>query len=1461
MPADAFMPIRRRRWLRWVLPLALVVVAGVLVYLTRPATLAAMILPRASAAIGGEVTASRLALGGLNSVVLEDLRIRAPRWEGRAGELVYSNRIEVRFSLLALLTGEFRVKSVHAGRLELRMAEASDRPGDFSFLALEPEAAADDEDSAPPRPGEISIDELIIENGVVNRGEYKRLGDLRFRGMLTPSKDNDSAFRFTLRGRPDAEGRLSIAGIEGSFDPASRAIALAVEDLAIDGRQLAVAPIAVRTWTSKLGLEGRVTRAQFDYAPDREPSAMIDLEGLAMNLPLEQLSGDGAADAGGAWGGFARGAAVDLRAAPRMTVRSGTLRLERSEVRFEEIRGELGADEAQAAGGANRVLAVPFEGAISMRLPTESLPAFEWDARDAWFASAARIAPFSIDLAIRGFGSPEERAGAPDTLFLPRAVTKILSDFNITSWTIDVETRLERGAPLPDGTAAPLASSGTLTLSRGAGAFEEFPYRLDDVTGVFRYRDDNLVVERLTGRGADGATALIEGRLDGLSTGAEIDLSIRCDDAPIDERLFNSFEEAPREALELLFDARAAATLSEEGLLPDAGALVAQRQELARLPDIDANAATRARLQRSLDAGPFALGGRCGFAMRVYSPAGFGQPVFVTGDVTVRDAGLVFGRFPYPLRLKQGSFRVLDESIEILGDGIKAITPAGGEFTVSGRVDIPRLGDGERGLRPLIRVTDRRDAVNRALLAAIPHAGDEIPAGWPGAELAPAGELLSSLGLAGWIELDGLVDSDDQGDERFAFTVDFSLGTASPTDEGRAQLEELGLPWPPEFTLSECSARLQLTPERVTIERCEGRNGDGSISATGFADLEGPDRDIALELRGVPISRAFEGYLAADPEVAAARFRRFAPSGAIDGVIRKQVRADRTSTSGTLTPQSIELTLDGSRVRAERIAGRIAVTDGGVRAESLEYRLTEGDVDDGILRLSGPLSTEDADTSPLDAAITGSRVESPLVRELLTTRAKGVLDLLRGRAATGRFDARYQSGAEERFEIRPRTLTVGQPEERVAMTFAETDTIAGDGDKVEFDLHASLVDAHSGALTARGSYTGDGDNRLSASMRLDAATLTPSLRKQLPPPLDSSCETLRLTTKGAFTLDLPDIALRWPATGGADNPDIYQLRGRATLADASFEAGTAFSAIDAEIPMRFRFEPRTAKPVDFTATIAAARGRVFDRPLGATEIDVRTGEAGTSLELTGAGDLAFGRYDLASTVDFESDSYTARVRIADADYDVLRAGLPLDADTPRSVSRLSGALDFAGKVGAGEESRTGSGRVSVRNATLASLPVAMRVLQLTQLMLPVSSNISAAEARFTMQGNRAEITSCQLTAGTIHLEGTGTLDIPTFGIGLRLFPRGTVPIVSDVIGGVTNQFFAIDVSGTLADPKASLAALPGITEMPTPPNDATPSGNMGEKPAEKPVDKPADKPAAAPDPKPAEPAPAPQPTP
>jgi hypothetical protein len=145
------------------------------------------------------------------------------------------------------------------------------------------------------------------------------------------------------------------------------------------------------------------------------------------------------------------------------------------------------------------------------------------------------------------------------------------------------------------------------------------------------------------------------------------------------------------------------------------------------------------------------------------------------------------------------------------------------------------------------------------------------------------------------------------------------------------------------------------------------------------------------------------------------------------------------------------------------------------------------------------------------------------------------------------------------------------------------------------------------------------------------------------------------------------------------------------------------------------------------------------------------------------------------------------------------------------------------------------------------MPVAMRVLQLTQLMLPMSSQISATDAEFTIRGNTAEIARCTLNAGTIDLEGKGTVDLPTFAVGMRLFAKGTIPLLSDVIGGVTSQIFAVDVSGTLSDPKASIAALPGTTEAPTAPVTPAEQPQQSPNPAPDPATAPpADPPAKAP---------------
>lgn len=1420
----------RRRWLRWVSALLVVALGAGIFYLTRPATLAALILPVASRAVGGEVTASRIAMGGLNSIVVSDLAVRAPGWEAPADELARVDRLEIRFALLPLLLGDFRLRSIHANRVDLRLAESTEHQGQFSLASLAPEAS--EGGGAPQRPDEISIDELVVENGVVGRTGYRKLGDLVFQGRLVPDADDDSALRFMLTGRPDSKGRLSVGSIAGRIDPEELSVSVAADALVIDGRELAVAPIAVRAWMSRLGITGTIPRARFDYAPGKEPSAEIDLRGAGMNLPVDALSG-GAFE--NAWSGFANGKAVDLVSTPRMTLHKGTLRLERNELRFDRVEGELGADEPDADGAPSRVIPLPFVGSFRVRAPVEVLPPFEWDNRDSWFEAAARIAPFAIELEIPSFASPEPKPGAPDTLQLPRAATKVLADFNITSWAIRVQTAISRDDPTPEGVPGELHSTGSLVLERGSGAFEQFPYGLEDVKATITFEDDNLNIEHLEGSGGQGATVAIAGRLDGLSKGALIDLRITCPDAAIDDRLFAAFEDAPREALELLFDARAAKQLGEAGLLPDATHLVSQRQELSRLGDDESLKPLKERLARSNDAGPFALGGRCAFEIRVFSEAGWGKPVEVTGDVHVRNAGLLFGRFPYPLRLKEGSFRVLDEAIEIAPGGISAITPAGGILTVSGKVEIRRKPDKSRGMEPAIHIADRLDALNPALLAAIPHSGDDMPAGWPGVSLAPAGELLSSLGLRGGIELAGDITSDEAGNETFAFDIEFKNGVAAPDAAGRARLAEDGLPWPPEFTLEDCSASLKLTPQRVTIANCIGRAGTGSITASGSAELEGPGRVIEIGFDELPIGRAFEGYLATESQEAAARFARYAPTGAISGSVRRVVDQDGSITDGRLVPSSIEVTLDGSRVRGECIAGYIGVDREGLLASSLEFRLKEGDADDGILRLSGRMSGAQGADLPLDAQLSGTRVESPIVRELLGSRSKGTLELLRSRAARGVFDARYEGargGQDERFTIAPRTLAVGQPDARVEFAFAEGDTIRGDARGVDFDLHAALTGNHSGTLAVKGSYQSGADNRLNASLKLAAARLTPALREQLPPPLDLAARTQDLVTTRAFDLDLPDLSLRWPESGSAASPDVYQLRGTARLRGAEFSAGTRFSDLDGDIPMRFRYEPRGTTPIDFSATLDATSGRVFDRPIGATKVTLQTASGGDTLDIAAAGDLAYGRFDLNASVDFAKHLYDARVRAVDVDYEVLRAAQPMAASTVRTQSRIAGVVRLKGSTTGSVDTRTGSGRLAIRNATLASMPVAMRVLQMTQLMLPMSSTISATDAEFTVRGNAAEVSKARLMAGTIELEGSGSVDIPTFGVGLRLFAKGTVPIVSEVIGGVTSKIFAIDVAGTLFEPKASLAPLPGMTDAPTPQVDPTPA-------------KPADAPASA----------------
>jgi hypothetical protein len=100
-------------------------------------------------------------------------------------------------------------------------------------------------------------------------------------------------------------------------------------------------------------------------------------------------------------------------------------------------------------------------------------------------------------------------------------------------------------------------------------------------------------------------------------------------------------------------------------------------------------------------------------------------------------------------------------------------------------------------------------------------------------------------------------------------------------------------------------------------------------------------------------------------------------------------------------------------------------------------------------------------------------------------------------------------------------------------------------------------------------------------------------------------------------------------------------------------------------------------------------------------------------------------------------------------------------------------------------------------------------------MLPLNSSLHETEAQLAIKGPTAEIRSVRMSSGTLRLTGSGTMDIATLAVAMRLSAKGTIPVLSELIGGVTGAIFAIDVQGTLGDPKVSIAPLPGITTEPT----------------------------------------------
>ena len=156
-----------RRWLRW---LGIAVAAGLLLVVvayfvvTSGAFFKGVILPRAGAAMGAEITVADASISPFSSVVLRDLQVRAPGAE----PLLTVAEVRLRYSLMAFLRGQIDVAEAAVIKPVVRVAMKADGSSNLDPFLKRPSTP-----STPPATAksggtlQLNVQKVLIQEAVL----------------------------------------------------------------------------------------------------------------------------------------------------------------------------------------------------------------------------------------------------------------------------------------------------------------------------------------------------------------------------------------------------------------------------------------------------------------------------------------------------------------------------------------------------------------------------------------------------------------------------------------------------------------------------------------------------------------------------------------------------------------------------------------------------------------------------------------------------------------------------------------------------------------------------------------------------------------------------------------------------------------------------------------------------------------------------------------------------------------------------------------------------------------------------------------------------------------------------------------------------------------------------------------------------------------------------------------------
>lgn len=1409
------LPATRRRHLRWLLWLtgSMLFLAGLGFFLvTRSFVLEAIARPHIEATVGGDIDIGYVRWLSFSELEVHDLTVHAPGWTGPASEVIRIDKAIIELDATKLQSGSFEVDRFIVDGMLVRLAERSSEPGSFNILALQPGVGGGGEP-----PDRIDINNLEFQMGVEQQGNWERSGSVKLEGELVADPNQAREFVIQFITQPDEDGNQSV--LKGEIDTSTLAFNASIDDLAVNSTLLGMMPLELRRVAESMELSGHVNRIETAWDGENDIYAAIDLGESILKLP--ELEDDNT------WSRLDAGVVTPARETPTIALQSGRIALSDDRLTLEDFDGQL-----RSTGGDSDTIPVRIE--FQMDLAPILAEDLDWTEGISIAEHAFRVAPFSLEFTIPDFKIRANSEG----VVLPRAVARTLSEFGVESWIMNINANLARGLPTTndDGSLQPaeLHTTGTVIVANGVGRYSRFPYPLENVRAFIEFDDVSVTINYLIGTGANGGTVTVNGIIIEPGPAAEIDVRVLGEKVPADRLFRSALDGWRRRTWDRFFDEHAQRQLREAGVLSTQETVETAKKErmrvlklLAEVPAGNEEERMRLRkesdrLQRVIEAGPFELGGLFGFDLRVTSAAGENSPVFLTGEISILEGHVLLSDFPFPIYLLPSTIR-LDPADIVLGEGVSFITPNGGTGVIRGSIHNPDSEDDQSPtMVPNISFAAIDVAVTPALLASLPPGdGDEPidPGAWPGRWQSEAARAMGALGLQGNLDLEGWWRGDMEQpslDPRLEFDATLIDGSITPNKELFDFFAEAGIIWPEGFQLEDCNAKIHLEPARVEMTYFEGHRRGGIVNANGFVSRESDQKGLEVEFRSIQLEEYLLDLVPEGPQTKARElWTRFNPRGTFDADLDWSQDPDGTRHSlVNAQPHVIILNMDGTDVAVLREQGDIKIRGDEIELNNLLLRLSTPRLTHGIVAIDGAYGKPKGNSElQLEGTVEEGQFESPVLPVLLDLfGADRLYATWLELDPSGRFNSRFEyrglqnEATDYAIDIVPTNISANIGEDRLHAVFDDGSVFIGP-DRVDMEQLVARIPAP-GTIQVNGTVSLGEKIELLATAEYDLRALPQGFDSYLPVPLNMAFEAVDFAADGPVRLSNCGISGTWDAMASIDQPDLYQFDGRLDFEDAKFTAGAGFDLFDGhtEIHLDVNQDDDGKLIAHLDGTLEGDHVDVQERRITNPYANLTMRDDNVFHLSDVSGNIADGLIVGEIAIDQDDRSWQLELDLEDASLQELSHG----RDMPKAdgtIGRVLANMRLFGEIDE-PESKRGRGRLVIVDGQMTNSPLTLSIVHLSQLMIPGSDSLEFAEIAFTIDGNRMLFDEFLLSSPTIQFVGTGEMSVSDWELALRLSPRGTIPILSDLIGGFTGTLYAINVGGTLGDPKASIEPLP-----------------------------------------------------